>query len=127
MTGPQVHDPAPDVSLLDLSAREATLSEFWRRGLAVVVFLRYFGCPFCQAQVAHLRDERERFEELGAGLQSRRDDHRIEGQVAAAGQHDSGQAAGAGFDPLDLAFDDGDAQGLKLLALPGVRGGAGVA
>ncbi len=68
MTGPQVHDPAPDVSLLDLSAREATLSEFWRRGLAVVVFLRYFGCPFCQAQVAHLRDERERFEELGAGI-----------------------------------------------------------
>ena len=68
MTGPQVHDPAPDVALLDLAARQATLSAYWRRGPAVVVFLRYFGCPFCQAQVAHLRDERERFDQAGAGI-----------------------------------------------------------
>jgi len=68
VTTPQVHDPAPDVSLLDMAAREASLSAFWRREPAVVVFLRYFGCPFCQAQVVHLRDERERFEEVGAGI-----------------------------------------------------------
>lgn len=63
-----VHDLAPDVSLLDLAAREASLSSYWRMEPAVVVFLRYFGCPFCQGQVVKLRDERERFEEAGARI-----------------------------------------------------------
>jgi peroxiredoxin len=65
---PAEHDPAPDISLLDMAAREASLSTYWRREPAVVVFLRYFGCPFCQAQVVQLRDERERFSDLGAGI-----------------------------------------------------------
>ena len=68
MTGPGVHDPAPDALLLDAGARQAALSSFWREEPAVVVFLRYFGCPFCQAQVVQLRDERARFEEAGAGI-----------------------------------------------------------
>jgi prostamide/prostaglandin F2alpha synthase len=66
--GPGLHDRAPDVSLLDMAAREASLSEFWQREPAVVVFLRYFGCPFCQAQVVQLRDDRRRFDEAGAGI-----------------------------------------------------------
>ena len=64
--GPDIHDPAPDVSLLDMAAHEAALSEYWRSEPAVVVFLRYFGCPFCQSQVVRLRDDRERFQEAGA-------------------------------------------------------------
>jgi peroxiredoxin len=51
-----------------MAAREATLSSYWQREPAVVVFLRYFGCPFCQAQVVQLRDERDRFAEIGAGI-----------------------------------------------------------
>jgi peroxiredoxin len=66
--GPEIHDPAPDVSLLDMGAHEAILSEYWRSEPAVVVFLRYFGCPFCQSQVVRLRDDRERFEEAGAEI-----------------------------------------------------------
>lgn len=68
MPKPAVHDPAPDVSLLDATAREAVLSTYWRQEPAVVVFLRYFGCPFCQAQVVHLRDDRKRFDDAGAGI-----------------------------------------------------------
>jgi peroxiredoxin len=68
VTGPLEQEPAPDVPLLDMEAREASLSTYWRREPAVVVFLRYFGCPFCQAQVVQLRDERELFADLGAGI-----------------------------------------------------------
>jgi len=66
--GPTVHDPAPDVSLLDSASKEAVLSSYWRREPAVVVFLRYFGCPFCQSQVVQLREDRQRFNDLGAGI-----------------------------------------------------------
>jgi len=68
MPGPTVHDPAPDVSLLDSASREAVLSTYWRTEPAVVVFLRYFGCPFCQSQVVQLREDRQRFADLGAGI-----------------------------------------------------------
>jgi len=68
VTGPNVDDPAPDVSLLDMAAHQAALSTFWRREPAVVVFLRYFGCPFCQAQVVQLRNDRKLFDEAGAGV-----------------------------------------------------------
>jgi hypothetical protein len=72
------------------------------------------------------RLQAERLEQLGAGRHARRDDDRIEGQVTAAGQPDPGQATGAGLDLLDLAFDDGDAEGAELPALFGVRRGASV-
>jgi peroxiredoxin len=65
---PEVRDQAPDVPLIDRAAREARLSEFWHREPSVVVFLRYFGCPFCQAQVVQLRDARARFDAVGAGI-----------------------------------------------------------
>ena len=68
MTRPLPGDPAPDVRLLDATSTPVPLSTFWAASPAVIVFLRYFGCPFCQAQVVMLRDDRERFVEAGATL-----------------------------------------------------------
>lgn len=65
---PGVNDDAPDVSLLDMAEHETHLSTRWQRQPSVVVFLRYFGCPFCQAQIVKLRDEHDRFDEIGAGI-----------------------------------------------------------
>ena len=59
MSAPGVGDRAPDATLLDLDGGEVALSSLWKDRPAVLVFLRYFGCPFCQAQVASLRDDRE--------------------------------------------------------------------
>lgn len=63
-----VGDPAPDARLLDLAGQPARLSWFWHEGPAVFVFLRYFGCPFCQAQVVALRRDHDRFQEAGARI-----------------------------------------------------------
>lgn len=66
MAGPEVGDPAPDAILIDLERREVRLSSFWAESPAIVVFLRYFGCPFCQTQVVTLRNEHERIQRSGA-------------------------------------------------------------
>jgi peroxiredoxin len=66
--GPGVGDPAPDSTLLDASGHEARLSFFWQEAPAVLVFLRYFGCPFCQAQVVTLREDERSFLEAGANV-----------------------------------------------------------
>jgi peroxiredoxin len=42
------------------------LSTSWERRPAVLVFLRYFGCPLCRRRVVSFRGDRERFEEVGA-------------------------------------------------------------
>jgi peroxiredoxin len=68
MAGPGVGDLAPDALLIDLERREVLLSGLWSERPAVVVFLRYFGCPFCQAQVVSLRNERERILRSGANI-----------------------------------------------------------
>jgi peroxiredoxin len=68
MAGPEVGDPAPDALLIDLERREVRLSTFWKERPAVVVFLRYFGCPFCQTQVVTLRNEHERIRGFGADV-----------------------------------------------------------
>src|SRR5919109_2918932 len=68
MVGPEVGDPAPDALLLDLDRRDVRLSSLWRDRPAVVVFLRYFGCPFCQTQVVILREEQERIQGVGASI-----------------------------------------------------------
>lgn len=68
MNAPAVGDKAPDTTLIDLRGGKVQLSSFWRGGPAVVVFLRYFGCPFCQAQVVALRRDEERFREAGAKI-----------------------------------------------------------
>jgi peroxiredoxin len=65
---PTVGDPAPDAGLLDGDGAAVRLSDGWTGHPAVVVFLRYFGCPFCQAQIVGLREDRERFERTGASV-----------------------------------------------------------
>ena len=72
------------------------------------------------------RREAKRLEQLGAGLEARRDHDRVESQMAAVGQPDPSQAGGANLDPLDLAVGDGDAEGAELPALFGFRRRAGV-
>ena len=64
--GPGAGDPAPDAALLDSTGASVRLSSFWERGPAVVVFLRYFGCPFCQMHVVQLREDQEGFRQAGA-------------------------------------------------------------
>lgn len=66
--GPHAGDRAPEAVLLDPGGLEATLSFFWQESAAVLVFLRYFGCPFCQAQVVTLRQDERRFLEAGANV-----------------------------------------------------------
>jgi peroxiredoxin len=43
MPKPAVGDPAPDVTALDATGREVTLSSFWRERPIVAVFLRHYG------------------------------------------------------------------------------------
>ena len=66
MAGPDVGDPAPDALLVDLEHRDVRLSRLWSERPAVVVFLRYFGCPFCQTQVVNLRNQHDRILQAGA-------------------------------------------------------------
>jgi len=63
---PRVGDPAPDASLLDPGGVAVSLASHWRDRPAVLVFLRYFGCPFCQMHVVVLREEQHRFRDAGA-------------------------------------------------------------
>jgi len=62
----EVGDRLPDVQLLDAEGSSIQLSSLVEGGPVVLVFLRYFGCTFCRAHVARVRDEREAFVEAGA-------------------------------------------------------------
>lgn len=62
--GPQVGEPAPDVTMRRDDGSEFTLSQLWQNGPAVLVFLRYFGCTFCREHIAQLRHDEARFREL---------------------------------------------------------------
>ena len=61
-----VGDRAPDAELIDRVGERVSLSSAWAGRPAALVFLRYFGCPFCQAQVVALREDHDRFERIGA-------------------------------------------------------------
>ncbi len=63
-----VGEPAPDATLLDPAWGKVSLADQWKTAPAVVVFLRYFGCPFCQAQVVGLREDQDRFVRSGANV-----------------------------------------------------------
>ena len=62
----QVGDPAPNVVLHDLSGNEVQLSDSWRDGPAVLVFLRHFGCSCAVDRAARLREEHADYVALGA-------------------------------------------------------------
>jgi len=61
-------DRAPDASLLDPRGRTELLSTSWANRPAVLVFLRYFGCPLCQQQVATLRADEGRFADMDTNV-----------------------------------------------------------
>ena len=64
---PEVGQPAPAVAIINAAdGAEYCLSELWRHGPAVLVFLRHAGCTFCREQVAQLRAEQARFERYSA-------------------------------------------------------------
>jgi peroxiredoxin len=90
VTRPITGEAAPDAALVDLEGREVMLASVWRERPAVLVFLRYFGCPLCQRHVVDLREGREEFQRAGAN-------------VVLIGQG-SAQEAGAFHDRRNLPF-----------------------
>ena len=65
---PMIGDTAPKPSLIGLDGRRTSLADRWSARPTVVSFLRYFGCPFCQAWVGRLVGRAETFEEVGVGV-----------------------------------------------------------
>ena len=71
--------PAPDLTLLDHTGRERTLSEFWADGPALVMFWRHFGCGCGFERASRLNTElnaalasadiKDRFHKLAAESQ----------------------------------------------------------
>lgn len=65
---PEVGDPAPDRTVRDLTGRRVNLSTTWQNGPVILAFVRYFGCPFCQAFVGRLHDAESAFQERGVDV-----------------------------------------------------------
>ena len=65
---PRVGDPAPQPSLIGLDGKRTSLAGRWTDRPAVVSFLRYFGCPFCQAWVGRLARGADAFAGAGVGV-----------------------------------------------------------
>ncbi len=78
---PHVGEDAPRPHLIGLDGRRTALADRWKERPASVSFLRYFGCPFCQAWVGRLTQKAAAFDEAGAG-------------VVLIGQGTAGQAMG---------------------------------
>lgn len=66
--GPQIGDPAPDVTVRREDGSPIALSHLWQNGPVVLVFLRHLGCTFCREHIAQLRQDEARFRELGATI-----------------------------------------------------------
>lgn len=65
---PQIGDAAPDISLRDTSGANRRLSEFWKAGPALILFLRQFGCSCLAARWEKLKDELPAFTDAGASV-----------------------------------------------------------
>ena len=50
-----VGPPAPDAVFRDERGRDVRLSDFWKDGPVVLLFLRHFGCPFCRLQLEQMQ------------------------------------------------------------------------
>lgn len=59
-------DPAPDVTVLDPDGRIVRLADGWRAGPTALLFIRHFGCPYCQIALRELAREQAAIEALGA-------------------------------------------------------------
>jgi peroxiredoxin len=65
MPKPQRGDLAPDVRVFDGSGSEQMLSTQWSKQPAVAVFLRHYGCTFCQEHALQLRADHTKFKKAG--------------------------------------------------------------
>jgi peroxiredoxin len=63
---PQVGDQASDFELPDSTGRLRSLSHFWRKRPALVIFWRHFGCGCGVARAERLEGEHATFVEAGA-------------------------------------------------------------
>ncbi|MCC7019852.1 MAG: AhpC/TSA family protein [Ardenticatenales bacterium] len=59
-------DPAPDVTVLDAEGGLVRLADRWPDGPTALLFIRHFGCPYCQIALRELAAERPALEALGA-------------------------------------------------------------
>lgn len=78
---PGVGEEAPRPHLIALDGKRTSLPDRWKERPASITFLRYFGCPFCQAFVGRLVQKAEAFDEADAS-------------VVLIGQGTAGQAMG---------------------------------
>ena len=62
----KVGDRAPEFAAKDWKGNGVRLADLRASGPAVLVFLRYTGCPICQLRIAELAREHERFVRAGA-------------------------------------------------------------
>ena len=65
MSPQQLGDPAPNPPLIGPDGKTLSLADIWAAQPTVVSFLRYFGCPFCQAWVSRLVRHTSDFDDLG--------------------------------------------------------------
>lgn len=57
-----------EIRVLDTAGNPISLASFWLTGPAVLVWLRQFGCSFCQAQTGHLMGALPDLEAAGGRL-----------------------------------------------------------
>lgn len=57
-----------DIPVLDLDGQEVRLGDLWSHRPAILVWLRHYGCVFCQEQTAEFLKRRADIERRGAAL-----------------------------------------------------------
>jgi len=99
--------PAPNLTLLDHSGRERTLSEFWADGPALVMFWRHFGCGCGFERADRLNAEIGDYRAAGlnpvivgqgepARAAAYRDEHQLECTILCDPDHHAYRAYGIG-------------------------------
>lgn len=112
--------PAPDLTLLDHTGRERTLSEFWADGPALVMFWRHFGCGCGFERASRLNTELNDY--LAAGLRpvivgqgeparaaAYRDEHHLDCTILCDPDHDAYRAYGIGHWSIERVLPDAPA------------------
>ena len=57
-----------DIRLPDPDGQEVRLGSLWEEKLAIIVFLRHYGCIFCRQHVAELREHEQAIRARNAGV-----------------------------------------------------------
>jgi peroxiredoxin len=66
MPKPELGDRAPDVRVFDAKGGQDVLSAQWASQPAVAVFLRHYGCTFCQEHALQLKADHAKFKKARA-------------------------------------------------------------